>query len=129
MAKRKLVAGNWKMNGLAADLAEVAGDRRWARAQGVRCRLVPAGDLDRTGGADAARLRDRRPGCALARVAGAHTGACQRAMLVDAGATLTIVGHSERREDQGESDADVRAKAEAAVARRARRDPVRRRKP
>jgi triosephosphate isomerase len=37
-------------------------------------------------------------------------------MLLDAGARLTIVGHSERREAQGESDADVKAKAEAALA-------------
>ena len=47
---------------------------------------------------------------------GAHTGCISAAMLLDAGARLTIVGHSERREAQGESDADVRAKAEAALA-------------
>ena len=47
---------------------------------------------------------------------GAHTGCISAAMLLDAGATLTIVGHSERREAQHESDADVRAKAEAALA-------------
>ena len=47
---------------------------------------------------------------------GAHTGCISAAMLKDAGAVLTIVGHSERREAQHESDADVRAKAEAALA-------------
>ena len=47
---------------------------------------------------------------------GAHTGCISAAMLLDAGARLTIVGHSERREAQGESDADVKAKAEAALA-------------
>jgi triosephosphate isomerase len=47
---------------------------------------------------------------------GAHTGCISAAMLLDAGATLTIVGHSERRQAQGESDADVRGKAEAALA-------------
>lgn len=47
---------------------------------------------------------------------GAHTGCISAAMLLDAGAKLTIVGHSERREAQGESDADVKAKAEAALA-------------
>jgi triosephosphate isomerase len=47
---------------------------------------------------------------------GAHTGSVSAQMLIDAGAVLTIVGHSERREDQRESDADVKAKAEAALA-------------
>jgi triosephosphate isomerase len=47
---------------------------------------------------------------------GAHTGCISAAMLLDAGAKLTIVGHSERREAQGESDADVKAKAESALA-------------
>ena len=50
-------------------------------------------------------------------------------MLLDAGAVLTIVGHSERRDAQRESDEEVKAKAEAALAVRPRRDPVRRRKP
>jgi len=47
---------------------------------------------------------------------GAHTGCTSTPMLIDAGACLTIVGHSERRTDQHESDSDVRAKAEAALA-------------
>jgi triosephosphate isomerase (TIM) len=47
---------------------------------------------------------------------GAHTGCVSAAMLHDAGATLTIVGHSERREAQRESSEEVRAKAEAALA-------------
>ena len=47
---------------------------------------------------------------------GAHTGDVSAAMLKDAGAGFAIVGHSERRADHGESDADVKAKAEAALA-------------
>jgi triosephosphate isomerase len=47
---------------------------------------------------------------------GAHTGCTSAAMLLDAGARLTIVGHSERREAQRESDAEVKAKAEAALS-------------
>jgi len=47
---------------------------------------------------------------------GAHTGCISAAMLLDAGASLAIVGHSERRSDQHESDADVRAKAQAGLA-------------
>ncbi len=46
---------------------------------------------------------------------GAHTGDISAAMLIDAGATMTIVGHSERRDAHAESDAQVRAKAEAAL--------------
>src|SRR5690606_33389304 len=47
---------------------------------------------------------------------GAHTGDISAAMIKDAGAGFVIVGHSERRADHGESDADVRAKADAALA-------------
>ena len=114
MAGTKLVAGNWKMNGVAADLAE-------ARAiadgvgQGVDVALcLPSTLIER-----AARAL---PGFAIggqdvsAEPSGAHTGDISAAMLVDAGASLTIVGHSERRADHGETDADVRAKAEAAVS-------------
>jgi len=49
-------------------------------------------------------------------LSGAHTGCISAAMLADAGASLTIVGHSERREAQGATDGQVRAKAEAALA-------------
>src|SRR5689334_12404057 len=47
---------------------------------------------------------------------GAHTGCTSALMLLDAGASLTIVGHSERRDAQRENDRDVKAKAEAALA-------------
>ncbi|MBA3835086.1 MAG: triose-phosphate isomerase, partial [Sphingomonas sp.] len=46
---------------------------------------------------------------------GAHTGCLSTAMLADAGASMVIVGHSERREAQHETDEEVRAKAEAAL--------------
>lgn len=114
MAKRKLVAGNWKMNGLAADLGE-------ARAiadgvgEGVDVALcLPATLIERA----ARAMSDFAIGGQDVHAAGsgAHTGDISAAMLVDAGARLTIVGHSERRADHGESNADVRAKAEAGVA-------------
>ena len=54
-----------------------------------------------------------------AKESGAHTGDISAEMLKDAGASHVIVGHSERRTDHGETDAMVRAKAEAALARRA----------
>ena len=116
MTRSKLIAGNWKMNGTSADLDEIraiaAGSRKHA---GTDCALcVPATLIER-----AARAA---PGFAIggedvhAAASGAHTGCISAAMLRDAGAELTIVGHSERREAQHESDSDVRAKAEAALA-------------
>jgi len=89
---RKLAAGNWKMNGLAESIAEI--------------------------NALAAACPD--PACAIgaqdchANVSGAHTGDLSAEILVDAGASYIIVGHSERRADHGESNAVINAKAEAA---------------
>ena len=109
---RKLVAGNWKMNGLAADLVQV----RAIAAHDASCDValcLPATLIERAS-------RDV-PGFAIgaqdvhAEAGGAHTGCISVAMLIDAGASMTIVGHSERRAAQGESDADVRAKAETAL--------------
>ena len=116
MARGKLVAGNWKMHGLAADLAEIRAIAEGAEAYGdVDVALcLPATLLER-----AARLVR---GFALggqdvhSEANGAHTGDIAAAMLADAGASLTIVGHSERRADHHESDETVRAKASAALA-------------
>lgn len=115
MARRKLVAGNWKMHGLAADLAEVTAISIAAETANTDVALcLPATLVER-----AVRAA---PGFAIGGQdvhqadKGAHTGCVSAAMLLDAGARLTIVGHSERREAQGESDADVKAKAEAALA-------------
>ena len=115
MARRKLVAGNWKMHGVAADLAEVTAISIAAETVAIDVALcLPATLIER--GARAA------PGFAIGGQdvhqadKGAHTGCISAAMLIDAGARLTIVGHSERREAQGETDGDVKAKAEAALA-------------
>lgn len=115
MVRRKLVAGNWKMHGLSADLAEVTAMSLAAQAAGVDVALcMPATLIER-----AVRAA---PGFAIGGQdvhqadKGAHTGCISASMLLDAGARLTIVGHSERREAQGETDADVKAKAEAALA-------------
>ena len=116
MTLRKLVAGNWKMHGVAADLAEIAAIAEAAGAyQQVDVALcVPAILIER-----AARAV---PGFAIGgqdvhhAERGAHTGCTSAEMLLDAGARLTIVGHSERREAHRESDADVKAKAEAALS-------------
>lgn len=116
MARRKYVVGNWKMNGLSATIADAqaifaaAGDH-----PGVDVALCPPFTLI---GAMVAAV----PGAAVggqdchSAASGAFTGSVAAPMLADAGASLVIVGHSERREGCGESDADVRAKAEAGMA-------------
>lgn len=115
MARRKLVAGNWKMHGTSADLGEVTAVSIAAETAEAGVALcLPATLIER-----AARAA---PGFAIGGQdvhqadKGAHTGCVSAAMLRDAGAKLTIVGHSERREAQGESDSDVKAKAESALA-------------
>ncbi|MFL6748203.1 MAG: triose-phosphate isomerase [Sphingomicrobium sp.] len=115
MTRRKLVAGNWKMHGTSAELAEITAISIAAETAGADVALcLPATLIER-----AVRAA---PGFAIGGQdvhhadKGAHTGCISAAMLLDAGARLTIVGHSERREAQGETDADVKAKAEAALA-------------
>ena len=116
MSRRKLVVGNWKMHGVGADLDEVRAIAEAAeRNPNVDAGLcVPATLIER-----AARAV---PSFAIggqdvhAAEKGAHTGCISTAMLSDAGAVMTIVGHSERREAQGESDEEVKAKGEAALA-------------
>lgn len=116
MNRRKLVVGNWKMNGLKAHLGEVEAIGGIAADHpGVDVGLcVPATLI-----AAAAQVRG---GAFIgaqdchANASGAHTGCLSGAMLAEAGASWTIVGHSERRQDQGESDGDVAAKALAAKA-------------
>lgn len=112
---KKLVAGNWKMHGIASDLEEVQAIAAAASDfEGVDLALcLPATLIER-----AARAVSGFPiGAQDMHWAekGAHTGCISAAMLIDAGAALTIVGHSERREEQCESDANVKAKAETAL--------------
>ena len=114
MALRKLVAGNWKMNGSLAGLAELDAIAVAARAQpSVDVAICPPFTLIAPAVAQVP-LTIGGQDC-HAKVAGAHTGCISAAMLVEAGAKLVIVGHSERRADQHESDAEVRAKATAAI--------------
>ena len=114
--RRKLAAGNWKMNGVGSNLAEVEALKGAHPAPGCDILLCPPATLlDRmsalcTGSAIATGGED----CHAA-AAGAHTGDISAEMLKDAGASHVIVGHSERRADHGETSADVRAKAEAAL--------------
>jgi triosephosphate isomerase len=111
MPRRKLVAGNWKMNGLgssAAMLGELA-----AAAPEPACDVLicpPATLVARlAGGGFPVGGQDCHP-----EPSGAHTGDIAAEMLKDAGAVAVIVGHSERRADHGEDDATVARKAAAA---------------
>ena len=112
--RRKLVAGNWKMNGDRAALGELdAIAATAADAPGVDVAIAAPATLIMAAAERAPTLaigaEDVHPADK-----GAHTGCISAAMVRDAGARFTIVGHSERRADQGETDADVRAKTQAA---------------
>ena len=116
MARRPLVAANWKMNGLKASIAElekiIAGARALAAVDLVVC---PPATLIASFAAKAQGTRVAIGGQDChAEAAGAYTGDISAEMLRDAGATAVIVGHSERRRYHGETDAAVRAKAIAA---------------
>lgn len=115
---RPLVAGNWKMHGLAASLAELKGLKQQLAQHPVPeadCMICPPATLlaqaryALTGSPILLGAQDCHP---LA--SGAHTGDISAEMLADAGATAIIVGHSERRTDHAEPDALVNAKARAA---------------
>ena len=114
---RKLAAGNWKMNGTAASLAEVQALIAAQPAPACEMLLCPPATLI-SAMATAARGSALMVGAqdCHARPSGAHTGDLSAPMLADAGASHVILGHSERRADHGETDAEVRAKAEAAQA-------------
>ena len=116
MGLKKLVAGNWKMHGLSNDLDEV-------KAIATAAAVYPSVDVALCVPAILVERAARAvPGFAIGgqdvhhAEKGAHTGCTSALMLLDAGASLTIVGHSERREAQRESDSEVKAKAQAALS-------------
>lgn len=117
--RRPLVAGNWKMNGLKASKREVAAlGRRLASPRfTAKCDVMvcaPATLLMLLkSAARGTRVKIGAQDCHW-EAAGAHTGDLSAEMLKDAGASAVIVGHSERRADHDESNATVRAKAQAA---------------
>jgi triosephosphate isomerase len=113
----KLAAGNWKMNGLTADLAEVDALIAMHPDPKSEVLLCPPATLIAS---MAARASDSPIAvgaqCCHPAESGAHTGDLSATMLADAGATHVIVGHSERRADHGERNEDVRAQARAVLA-------------
>ncbi|MBJ6121251.1 triose-phosphate isomerase [Sphingomonas mollis] len=112
--RRKLVSGNWKMNGSLATLAEL---------DGIAAAAAAAPNIDVSIAVPFTLIHPaalRVPGLAIGAEdvhdedAGAHTGCVSAGMVREAGAVFTIAGHSERRADQGENSHDAWAKAAAA---------------
>lgn len=116
MARRPLVAGNWKMHGLQNCVGElkkiIAGAEQLPKVDLIVCppaTLVTSFATSARGSRIAIGGQDCHP-----QAAGAFTGDVSAEMLKDAGAAAVIVGHSERRKHHGETDAIVRAKVLAA---------------
>lgn len=109
---RKLAAGNWKMNGGVAALAELDALAK-AAAGSADVLICPPATLLSAASGRVVGLAVGGQDC-HANAKGAHTGDISAAMLADAGASFVILGHSERRTDHGESNADVHAKMRAA---------------
>ncbi|NNK78420.1 MAG: triose-phosphate isomerase [Litoreibacter sp.] len=113
--RRKFAAGNWKMNGLEADLEELTQLCALHPDPAVDLMIAPPAPLISSAvvhvGVHPLAIggQDCHP-----EISGAHTGDISAVMLKDAGASHVILGHSERRADHGEGDALVRAKTQAA---------------
>lgn len=115
--RRRLVAGNWKMNGTLSALSELRAIAEAHSKPRVGILICPPATLLY----EAARMAAGGPVMIGAQDchqedAGAHTGDISAAMIADAGGRAVILGHSERREDHNETSALIRAKSEAAQA-------------
>ncbi|MBA4001345.1 triose-phosphate isomerase [Brevundimonas sp.] len=116
---RPLIAGNWKMNGTGAALDEALALAAALKDEPAAARVAlcpPATLIERLARAVEGSAVEVGGQDCHAQASGAFTGDVSAAMLVDAGAGLVILGHSERRALHGETDADVAAKVEAALA-------------
>ncbi len=115
--RRMLIAGNWKMNGLMDSLAFFESLSHQVSSAESDLLICPPATLvavaARTANGSGVSIGGQD--CHAAE-SGAHTGDISAVMLRDAGASHVIVGHSERRSDHGESDAVVKAKAEAVLS-------------
>jgi triosephosphate isomerase len=113
--RRKIAAGNWKMNGVSASLGELKAIATGSAGAGADIVVCPPATLisAAVGAVAGSKVRVGGQDC-HAEKSGAHTGDIAAEMIADAGGGYVIVGHSERRTDHQETDADVRAKALAA---------------
>lgn len=115
----KLIAGNWKMNGVGESLEEAAALRVALDAEAANCRVAlcpPATLIDRMAATLGGSAIEMGGQDCHAAASGAFTGSVSAEMVADAGANLVILGHSERRAGFGETDADVAAKVDAALS-------------
>lgn len=113
---RQLIAGNWKMHGLSLQLGEIEAVAAFVKATPPPADVLictPATLISRAARRAAGRIDIGGEDCHTD-IAGAFTGDVSAEMLKDAGASAVIVGHSERRQHHGETDALVAAKANAA---------------
>lgn len=116
MPLRPYIVGNWKMHGTRAMLSEArAIDRAAQRHMKVEVAIAPPYTLLHPVHREAEQIAVGAQDCHHEE-GGAHTGDISAAMVADAGAKFVILGHSERRQNHGEKDATVRAKAESALA-------------
>ena len=114
--RRKYIVGNWKMNGLKAAIGEAQAIADGAKVHSaVDVAICPPFTLLSAMHAQCGDLSVGGQDCHTEN-SGAFTGSIAAPMLVDAGASLVIVGHSERRDGLGETSALVKEKAEAALA-------------
>lgn len=114
MSRRKLVVGNWKMNGMRAHLDEVEAIGRVAAAHpAVEVGLCLPATLIMAGSERRGAAFIGAQNCHMD-ISGAYTGSLSAEMLLEAGASWVITGHSERREARGETNADIAAKSAAA---------------
>ena len=119
-SRRPLLAGNWKMFGRSADLAEIPALAEQIGAAGAKVEALICPTAPYIAAATAAargtEIAVGGQDCSAVADDSARTGEVSAAMLADAGARYVILGHSERRSQHGESDGLVSKKADAAIA-------------
>lgn len=118
--RRPLIAGNWKMNCLKESAAALASGiaEKYAAVKDPNCEVLvcpPSILIPAAVQVAAGRIEVGAQDCHAAE-SGAHTGDTSVGMIKDAGCSYVIVGHSERRTDHHETDAEIQAKAAAVIA-------------
>ncbi|MCK0128315.1 triose-phosphate isomerase [Erythrobacter sp. F6033] len=115
MPKRPYIVGNWKMHGTRAMLSEARTiDRAAQRHMKVEVAIAPPYTLIHPVHREAEQIAVGAQDCHHEE-SGAHTGDISAAMVADAGGKFVILGHSERRQNHGETDSEIKAKADAAL--------------
>lgn len=115
MAERPYIVGNWKMNGTRAMLSEArAIDRSSQRLMKVEVALAPPFTLIHAVHREVEQIGVGAQDCHAGQE-GAHTGDISAGMALDAGAKFVILGHSERRQNHGETNTLIGQKAAAAL--------------